>query len=1184
MLELSLLGEPLVRYDGSPVRLTIRKGLALLALLALDGPALRVDLCRLLWPAFDRSTALRNLRRELARLREAGLAGGLVLDRERLALAVGVAVDVHGFEQALRDDDPAAALALCRGRFAEGLELDDAPEFVAWVDDWRGRVDAARHDALERLAVRAEAAGDVRSSLRWRQRILAEDALQERLHREVMRLHGLLGEREAALAQYERCREVLERELGLAPMAETEQLLAALRGDEVASPVAAAEAPAGAVLGMIPDLLPFVGRVAAAAAMEQAWDARRAIVVSGAGGVGKSRLAADFAAAHGAFAAYGCRGSDAGIPYGSFTRVLRGLLAAGAVPEAEWIRGELARLLPELGAAPPPLADDTQRLRFLEACVQAWLASSADNFAAVVIDDLHLADGPSAELFVFIAQRLRESAEAGFDVPRLLVTLRGDETAPALADRLAALIREGAAVRLELAPLESAEVFDLVHRLSNAASPRRFAARLHRATGGNAFFLHETLRHLVATGWLTRGPHGEWRTQVDESTADYQELPLPGSVFEAALARVHRAGQGVTRVLEAASLATEPFDAPTLAGATALSDFELAEAFDSAEGSQLIALATGGYRFAHDLLRQALATQLPAARRRLLHARLAGAGERGHAAAAVIAGHWQQANEPERALPWLLAAGRQAVDRRADAEATGAYELALQLGAGGLDALEADRALVELHRRDDDAERALAASASALARAMAIGDPVLLAEVEIEAARLETLLSRGGDALARIDVLRQRSGLPLTTRARIECAGSDASRQLGRSEDARAASEAMLRLLAGAAPDREHDLLRRDAFESLAMNAHERGNLAEGVRAAERMSEVCRRLDDAWGHARAEHVLGVMHLVGGDSGPAAAHLGAARALFAELRDVNAERMSILNLMKVAGDAGDADTLLALAHDGWKLSPRFASPHIRQGFLHAFFYAHGLRGDLGATLEAAARVREEAARTNGYQTHVGAAIVLFDFYLYLGDLAAAESLVAAVIGSAYPGAPMDTIVRLKEAMLHIDGGRLAEAAESLAACGSKDALQGAEEKAIHALRCAELALARGKLAEADAALQAVVPPNRELAMLLAAVRLDWLVAAQARPTGVASTGGPTVETSFAAARALLAEGRAPAWFALRLRLSLGRALAACGRKDQAAQQERETRRELARLAATLDGHPVQRAGFLARHGG
>src|SRR5262249_55246591 len=61
---------------------------------------------------------------------------------------------------------------------------------------------------------------------------LAVDELAEEIHRRLIQLYAFGGDRGAALRQFERCSDALERELGLSPLPETRAVYeAALRGE-----------------------------------------------------------------------------------------------------------------------------------------------------------------------------------------------------------------------------------------------------------------------------------------------------------------------------------------------------------------------------------------------------------------------------------------------------------------------------------------------------------------------------------------------------------------------------------------------------------------------------------------------------------------------------------------------------------------------------------------------------------------------------------------------------------------------------------------------------------------------------------------------------------------------------------------------------------------------------------------
>ena len=156
MLTLCLLGRPALRGAAGPVPLTIRKTWALLVVLAVAGPTRRGGITERLWPGLDAAAAKRNLRRELARLREAGAAELVRVDGEFLALAGAADCDLHRFDLALNRGLHDDALALWRGPLADGLQLDDAPEFDEWLAGERERMRGRWRSALEGVAARSE--------------------------------------------------------------------------------------------------------------------------------------------------------------------------------------------------------------------------------------------------------------------------------------------------------------------------------------------------------------------------------------------------------------------------------------------------------------------------------------------------------------------------------------------------------------------------------------------------------------------------------------------------------------------------------------------------------------------------------------------------------------------------------------------------------------------------------------------------------------------------------------------------------------------------------------------------------------------------------------------------------------------------------------------------------------------
>ncbi len=309
MLRIFLLGPFEVDVNDQRLPATVwkrRKAKTLLKLLALRPlHQLHIEAAMdLLWPELSSADSRNNLDRTLYYLRRSLASGGaapaLTLSDGMLTLGGPVWTDVAAFEQALAGADERAtleaAVALYRGPL---LEEDRNEE---WVIEPRQRLAAQHRELLRRLAALHQAARSYPAMIGALQRILDSDATDEQAHRDLMRAFVLAGRRSDALSQYQRCRAVLDNELGLEPEAETETLYAQIvRGEispdqraaapaaPIASPAARLPAPSNALIGR-------AAEVAAVAALLRQ-PGVRLVTLIGPPGVGKTRLGLAVAAA-----------------------------------------------------------------------------------------------------------------------------------------------------------------------------------------------------------------------------------------------------------------------------------------------------------------------------------------------------------------------------------------------------------------------------------------------------------------------------------------------------------------------------------------------------------------------------------------------------------------------------------------------------------------------------------------------------------------------------------------------------------------------------------------------------------------------------------------------------------------------------------------------------------------------
>jgi DNA-binding SARP family transcriptional activator len=238
-LHLALLGGFEARLGvGPPLRLPTRKAKALLAFLALPAGRVRAreQLADLLWGRTGHQQARNNLRQTLFLLRRClGDFAGLNADGDAVWLVPElVTVDAVALETAAGDgsaDRVDDVRALYAGDLLEGFGLRE-PAFHEWLLVERERLRSLALKMYGRALERAVSAGASERAIEIARALLALDPFQERAHRALMRLHVEQGQRGLALRQYQACRELLGRELGVTPDAETEALHRALTAPE----------------------------------------------------------------------------------------------------------------------------------------------------------------------------------------------------------------------------------------------------------------------------------------------------------------------------------------------------------------------------------------------------------------------------------------------------------------------------------------------------------------------------------------------------------------------------------------------------------------------------------------------------------------------------------------------------------------------------------------------------------------------------------------------------------------------------------------------------------------------------------------------------------------------------------------------------------------------------------------
>lgn len=247
-LSVSMFGKLQIRLAGSPPACSLsQKARELLVYLLLHRRAQpREKLATLLWEHRTTKRAKAYLRKALWQLRQsiepddADVAPTLQADGDWVQIhpEADIWVDVAVFEDAfeeVRDCEMSEMTAAQEEALEEAASLYTGDLLENWYQDWclreRERLKDMLLRILDRLTRCCEHRGAYDSGIQYGLRALRIDPARERIHRHLMRLRARAGDRSGALRQYERCTEVLDRELDVAPTTATRRLHQRIQDD-----------------------------------------------------------------------------------------------------------------------------------------------------------------------------------------------------------------------------------------------------------------------------------------------------------------------------------------------------------------------------------------------------------------------------------------------------------------------------------------------------------------------------------------------------------------------------------------------------------------------------------------------------------------------------------------------------------------------------------------------------------------------------------------------------------------------------------------------------------------------------------------------------------------------------------------------------------------------------------------
>ena len=445
---------------------------------------------------------------------------------------------------------------------------------------------------------------------------------------------------------------------------------------------------------------PLVGRTSELQTLTGALSAAddghgQTIFVVGESGIGKTHLVtalSEQAITRGFTVAMGrAYPVETGVPYAVFSDALLPLIR-GLEPSVLTLltRGgtaELAQLFPALDGAQrgtlTARGDPSElKARLLWNFTQFLARLAAKRPLLIVLENLQWADSASLEMLHFVARQI------GGDRVLVIGTHNDPDHRVNTGLRVTeqSLRNLGIGARLRLQPLSVDETIELLEKRfgADAERTRHFAERLQRWTGGNPFFIDETIKALIERGQL-RESNGQW------TGWDVDELHVPATIRDAVLARLSDLSADARRLADVSAVFGTHATHDELAAVSGLDADTLIAAIDELRGSDVLTERVDHgeiiYDFSHPLLQETLYSELGLARTRTLHGAIAETLEQLYGARAMsradeLAFHYARGDSrrlASKAVQYLRAAGRNASAKYANREAADYLSAALDI-------------------------------------------------------------------------------------------------------------------------------------------------------------------------------------------------------------------------------------------------------------------------------------------------------------------------------------------------------------------------------------------------------------------------------------------------------------------------------------------------------------------------
>jgi len=744
--------------------------------------------------------------------------------------------------------------------------------------------------------------GRYRLAIARTRQALTKDPLRETIYTRLMLYHYYAGERDQSLRIFEQCRDMLQKDLGVAPLETTLTLYAKIREGNLWKTDESLRYPPPIYEGRLFEVpyalteIPLVGRDREFAWLVAQWQdpAINVIKLEGEAGIGKSRLV-------GRFLAFVRQQSIRVLtiqlppsehrPTAAIVAALQELLTENVIrrldPET---LAALAVLIPEIHDRVGDISDLTPLLpngeqQRLKQAISELSTLGAEYPTLIAVDDAQRLSSAAVDLLVQLSKSFR-----------ILLSYRSEDTPPEHPVR-----KNFGPAGLTLRPLSRASIQALIAQLSSRSNTS-LADQIHSQSDGIPLFVVTLLQHMFETGYLFVNSSGEWEITATDAPA------LPVTLRSTIEARLNHLNPAQRRIFDFAAVIDGEFNFDLLKAVTRQSEEDLLGTVDVfLEAGLLVeprSLGQPDFMISHDYYAEVAYETIPAVRRRSMHLQVAQVIESLYATqlesySATLADHFHLAGKGEQTLHYATLASLQAQERFASLEALHYIEIALPLIDEG-DREQLARLLLrregifDLHGMRPEQDEDL----SALERLFPDLPVSLQAEIQLRRAAYEWILGHNEATYSKLDIAIElaQSASAKETEARALLLAGRAALELDKALD-------YLQLALQVAQEKSLLALEGDIVRCLGNTHYWQNKYHQSAKLFQQALEIHRKIGDLRGELSALNNLGKVTELIGDLPEAVGYYTEAAEICQRIKDRLAEGVILTNLAQVTSSLG-----------------------------------------------------------------------------------------------------------------------------------------------------------------------------------------------------------------------------------------------------------------------------------------